>query len=117
MDIKLDEDLPGSAVSVLAEAGHDVVTVYDQSLQGADDGDVIAAVSAEARVLITLDLGFGDIRSYPPDAHHGIIVLRLDRSDREHVNGVMRRLAPTLVEPEVSGKLWIVEEERVRIRG
>jgi hypothetical protein len=29
----------------------------------------------------------------------------------------MRRLAPTLVEPEVSGKLWIVEETRVRIRG
>jgi hypothetical protein len=26
---------------------------------------------------VTFDVGFGDIRAYPPAGHHGIIVLRL----------------------------------------
>lgn len=77
MKFKLDENLPVSSARALTGRGHDVDTVTTEGLTGAGDPDVVAAAAAEARVLITLDRGMGDIRSYPPGSHAGIVVLRL----------------------------------------
>jgi predicted nuclease of predicted toxin-antitoxin system len=74
---KLDENLPVSAGTVLASGGHDVDTVRAEGLTGAPDQDIVVAATAEGRILISLDRGLGDIRSYPPGSHAGIIVLRL----------------------------------------
>jgi predicted nuclease of predicted toxin-antitoxin system len=73
---KLDENLPASAAVVLA-AGHDVDTVPAEDLTGAPDPDVVSAATKVGRILISLDIGLGDIRAYPPGSHAGIVVLRL----------------------------------------
>jgi predicted nuclease of predicted toxin-antitoxin system len=74
---KLDENMPVEAAELLTRDGHDAVTVLDQKLNGAGDPDVAAACREEGRVLVTLDVDFGDIRSYPPRECPGIVVLRL----------------------------------------
>jgi predicted nuclease of predicted toxin-antitoxin system len=74
---KLDENLPVSSAEALTGCGHDVDTVTAEGLTGAADPHVVAAAAGEARVLITLDRGLGDIRRYPPGSHAGIVVLRL----------------------------------------
>jgi predicted nuclease of predicted toxin-antitoxin system len=74
---KLDENLPASSAAILAGAGHDVDTVGQEGLGGATDPEVVAAATAAGRVLISLDVGLGDIRAYPPGSHAGIVVLRL----------------------------------------
>jgi predicted nuclease of predicted toxin-antitoxin system len=66
---KLDENLSASSARALTERGHDVDTVTAEGLTGAGDPDVVAAAAAEARVLIILDRGMGDIRSYAPGSH------------------------------------------------
>jgi hypothetical protein len=38
---------------------------------------VVAVAAAAGRVLISLDVGLGDIRAYPPGSHAGIVVLGL----------------------------------------
>ncbi|SFF54427.1 DUF5615 family PIN-like protein [Blastococcus tunisiensis] len=76
MKVKLDENIPRSARQVLIAAGHDVDTVVDEDLGGASDPQVVAAAAADERLLITLDRGLGDIRTYPPGSHAGILVLR-----------------------------------------
>jgi predicted nuclease of predicted toxin-antitoxin system len=76
--IKLDENLPESAVSVLVDAGHDTDTTHAEGRDGADDPDVLAGASADHRLLTTLDRGLGDIRAYPPGAHGGVLVTRLN---------------------------------------
>ena len=73
---ELDENLPRSASQVLVAAGHDVDTVVDEDLAGATDPQVVAAAAATGRLLITMDRGLGDIRSYPPGSHAEILVLR-----------------------------------------
>lgn len=80
MKFKLAENLPVSAASVLAAAGHDVDTVPGEHLAGRPDQDVVAASTAAQRVLISLDVGLGDIRAYPPGSHAGIVILRLAES-------------------------------------
>ena len=62
MKFKLDENLPVSAASVLVAAGHDVDTVSGEHLTGRPDQDVVTASTAAQRVLISLDVGLGDIR-------------------------------------------------------
>jgi predicted nuclease of predicted toxin-antitoxin system len=74
---KLDENLPASSTAILTGVGHDVDTVADEGLTGAPDQDVVTTATAAGRILISLDRGLGDIRTYPPGSHTGIVVLRL----------------------------------------
>lgn len=67
--------------------------------------------------MITLDVGFGNIRVYPPEASAGMIVFRLARQGKRAVPAALESLIPTLSTESVAGKLWIVEEGRRRIRG
>jgi hypothetical protein len=68
---KLDENVPRKAAALLRDAGHDVRSALEQALGGSSDEKVLAAWN-EARILVTLDLDFGDIRAYPPASHAGI---------------------------------------------
>ncbi len=78
MRIKLDENLPESAVQGFRDAGHEVDTAHAEGLQGSDDPDVLRAATDDGRLLVTLDRGLGDVRRYPPETHAGVHVLRLD---------------------------------------
>jgi predicted nuclease of predicted toxin-antitoxin system len=82
---KIDENLPVETAALLRAAGQDAKTVHDEKLTGADDAVLAARVRSEWRVLVTLDLGFSDIRAYPPLDYPGIIVLRSKRQDKPTV--------------------------------
>jgi len=117
LKFKIDENLPDEAAELLAGAGHDAVTVGRQGMSGRPDADVAATCRQEARVIVTLDLDFADIRAFPPADYPGVVVLRLARLDKRRVLSVMRRLVPLLVQETLVGKLWIVDEMSVRVRG
>lgn len=76
MRFKIDENLPREAAGQLTAAGHDAVTIHDQQLVGQSDPSVASVCQAEQRALVTLDLDFADIRAYPPEDFHGLVVLR-----------------------------------------
>jgi predicted nuclease of predicted toxin-antitoxin system len=114
---KVDENLPAEATSLLQDAGIDALSVHDQSMVGTTDDNIAVVCQAEDRALITLDLDFADIRAYPPDESAGLVVLRLERQDKTHVLDVLSRLIPQLNKNDLSGKLWIVTEKSIRIRG
>ena len=116
MKFKIDENLPSETVEVLGSSGHDALTVGDQGLNGASDPSVARACAAEDRVLLTLDVGFADIRAYPPGSHPGIIVLRPARQDKSNVLSIIGRLLGSLEAEPLAGKLWVVDENRVRVR-
>jgi predicted nuclease of predicted toxin-antitoxin system len=116
-NFKVDENLPTEAAELLASAGHDAVTVGDQRMVGQPDTNVATVCRREGRAVVTLDLDFADIRAYPPSDYPGIIVLRLARLDKPRVLSVLQRLLPLLESEPLAGKLWIVEETSVRVRG
>lgn len=117
MKFKVDENLPQEVAGLLRGSGHDAVSVFDEALSGEADPGVFAVCQSEGRVLITLDLDFANIHLYPPAESTGILVLRLVRQDKPRVLDVVKRLLPVFTEQSPVGKLWIVEEERLRIRG
>lgn len=115
MEFKLDENLPDALVALLAEKGHDVCTARQQALNGRPDFDLAAACKAERRVIVTLDLDFSDITTFPPEEYAGIIVLRVRNQSRNHVMSVFRALLPLFETEPLAGHLWIAEESRVRV--
>jgi predicted nuclease of predicted toxin-antitoxin system len=116
MRFKVDENLPPDAAEVLRQEGHEVLTVFDQGLRNHTDPEVIAACQRENLTLLSLDLDFSNILVFPPEKFAGLIVLRLHRPGRTAVTGLIRRLLPHLATGPVVGKLWVVDEARIRIR-
>lgn len=109
MRIKIDENLPAEYAALLREAGFGADTV-------ADDSVISEHCCAGGRVLVTLDLGFSDIRSYPPQDHLGIVVIRSKAQDKIKLISMLRRLLPVLREMSPEKRLWIVEADRIRFR-
>lgn len=116
MRFKTDENLPREFAEILRAAGWDALSVNEQRLEGAVDPEVARVCSAESRVLITLDTGFGDIRSYPPSACPGMIVLRPGQQDKLNVLALASRLVMALGDHPIDRELWIVDDRRIRIR-
>jgi predicted nuclease of predicted toxin-antitoxin system len=116
MEFKIDENLPVETAELLRNASHKATTVLEQNLGGSPDPDIAHICQREGLTLITLDTDFADIRTYPPEQYPGLIVLRLKKQDKPHVLDVVSRLIPSFSSEPVEGRLWIVEEERIRVR-
>ena len=115
-EVKLDENLPASSAAVLARAGHDVDTVTAEGLTGAPDRDVVVAATAEGRILISLDVGMGDIRAYPPGSHAGIVVLRVPDQSAATVTEAINDLAGLAEPASLTGAIAILQRGLLRIR-
>ena len=113
--VKLDENVPDLVRDILREAGHDVALARDERLAGVDDDRLLTAAVAEARALVTFDLHFSDIRRHPPSGTSGVIVLRLRDQTLEPVRRVSTALARLLLNEPLPGRLWVLDEWRLRI--
>ncbi len=112
-----DEDVPHSTARILREAGFDAVDARDVGLRGKSDAEVFAYAQQENRLLITCDLGFANILSFPPSQHKGILVVRI--SDTEPIETFNREVlrAVQTVGQNLLSRLAIVEIGKVRLRG
>ena len=117
MRFKIDENLPPLAARMLRDNGHDAITVQDQKLGGKPDRQIAPVLRAEQRAFITLDLDFADITAYPPSEYPGIIVLRLVKQDKARALAAIRRLLPVLDREQLQGRLWVFDENKLRVRG
>lgn len=116
MEFKVDENLPIEVAEVFRNPGHGALTIHDQLMVGNPDPQVAAVCQAEGRALVTLDLDFSKIRTYPPADYHGIVVLRPYSQAKPAVLNLISLMIPTLSAEPLEGNLWIVEENGVRIR-
>jgi predicted nuclease of predicted toxin-antitoxin system len=114
---KLDENLSPSLSALFGAAGHDAHSVVEQALGGQPDERVIDVCQREGRVLVTLDLDFSNILTYPPARFAGVVVLRLANQAHVTVEAAIRRMLELVAREPVAGMLWIIEERRIRIHG
>ena len=116
MKFKVDENLPIELVGDLQAAGHEAQTVPEERLAGAPDSTVMERVRNEARVLLTMDKGIANPRTYPPERYLGIILFRFRASGRGSVLTFVRRHLPGLLQADLAGHLLVVSERGIRIR-
>ena len=113
--VKLDENVPDSVAGLLRAAGHDVALARDQHLSGAVDERLLDVASGEGRTLVTLDRDFTNILRHPPAATAGIVVIRLHDQTLPRIRQAAISLAIRLAEESAKGRLWVLDESRLRI--
>lgn len=116
MKFKLDENFGTRSQWLFRAAGHDVVTVREELLEGATDRRLFNVCKDEKRCLITLDLDFSNVVRFPPHTSAGIAVIRLPQnSNLVVIEKVIKRFLNAIEREPISGQLWIIETDRIRI--
>ena len=116
MRIKLDENLGRPHIVLLKRHGYEADRVFDQGLSGIEDANLWVRVRRDGQFLITLDLGFSDVRRYAPGTHPGILLLRPRRKGRNAVSNVLRRVLTEQQLETLEGCLAVADESRTRVR-
>ena len=114
--VKVDEDLPRAAVELLRTFGYDAASVYEQGMSGWKDGELWQAVQAEGRFLVTADKGFGDIRTYPPGTHRGVLLLRPSEQGIRPVLDLLDRVLTSYSLEQLAGCIVVATSRGIRIR-
>lgn len=111
-----DECVFALTINLVRKLGFTVIRAQDVRMSGAKDEVIYEKALQLNSVLITNDLGFSDIRTYPPLSHHGIIVLKM-LPDPAHIDQVHNVLQTLLIREEhFEGILFIVDGRKYRKR-
>ena len=116
MRVKVDEDLPSAATQLLRGHGFDTLSVVEQGMGGFKDPALWSVVQAEQRFLVTADKGFGDIRTYPPGTHGGILLLRPDEAGIRPVIELLEDVLAGYDLEDLSGAIAVATSRGIRIR-
>jgi predicted nuclease of predicted toxin-antitoxin system len=112
-----DENLSPHHAKRLRKLGFDAVSVAEMGMSGADDPAVRATAISSGRVLITMDGDFGNILRYPVHQTPGVIWLRLHPPTETGIEAALDRVLQKLMRENIAGKLAIVDQDKIRIRG
>lgn len=116
MRFKLDENFGARTRQLFQDAGHEVHTVLDESLQGISDEGLYEVCIAEQRCLVTLDLDFADVTRFPPEGTGGVAIIRVSRNPSlSLLESLINQFLKLIAQTSIKGKLWIVEIGRIRI--
>jgi len=61
----IDEDMPRSTARALAERGFECLDIRDYGLRGKSDKEIFEFAQREKAILLTGDMGFGNIFFFP----------------------------------------------------
>jgi len=113
MCIIADENCDRMIVVALREAGHDVVSIREIE-GGCEDSYIFDLAQAESRIVLTSDLDFGHLCEHRTPRPPAIVVMRLDRVNRQTRS--QRIVAVLNSVGSIEGHLLIVEPSRIRVR-
>lgn len=77
MTFVLDENFPYSAVTLLAEWGHDAVDIRSKGLSGSSDNELFERCQDLRTVFLTTDRDFFHTIPHLHSKHNGVLVVAL----------------------------------------
>lgn len=113
----VDEDLPRSLARRLRSAGIHADDSRDVGLRGHADEEILSYATSHALILLTADLGFGNLLRFPLGSHAGVLVARFPNDiPTITLDEAILSAIQSLSDQEISGNLTIIEPGRVRLR-
>jgi predicted nuclease of predicted toxin-antitoxin system len=105
-----------STAEMLRQRGHEVLHLSEVSLHRLPDDEILVLARDESRVVLTLDLDFGDLLAAGAHRLPSVILFRLRDQTPRSVNPRLLALLSEREEDLVAGALVIVEDNRYRLR-
>ena len=114
-----DHCVPQSISETLIAEGHEVIRLPTQLPSDADDLTVLEEAQEIGAILLSLNGDFADLIRYPPENYGGIVALQV-RNRPEAIPSIVDKLLEYLEQhphqKHYSGKLFLVEAHRIRVR-
>ena len=114
----IDASLPRGTDMLVREAGFEATDVRDIGMGAVDDLAIAAYAHTNQLCILSRDLDFGDIRTFPPERYAGIVVFRAPHhAARTIVLEMVRQLFRhhELLE-KTEGCLIVVDSNQIRSR-
>lgn len=100
----------------LRDMGYDAVHLHEQGLERLNDEHVLGKARDEGRVLLTHDLGFGQLLAASGAELPSVIVFRLADMRPPSVNRYLEQVLQQAGEDLLQGAIISVREDQIRIR-
>jgi predicted nuclease of predicted toxin-antitoxin system len=113
----IDENMPRSTAQAIRLLGHEALDVRDCGLRGRSDSEVYAFAQRQRAILLTADLGFGNILHCPLGSHCGVVIAHYPNElSSSEVNRLIAQSLPHDDDSFFVGNLVILEPGTIRIR-
>lgn len=115
----IDEDSPKGLVRLLQSHGHDAIHVVTAGLSGYKDPQIAIWAKEQERIIVTRDLGFGNLLTFPLGTLPGVILIRVSEEYIAlEIIDLVARFLPMLEQDELQlqGALVVLEPNQFRIR-
>lgn len=117
LKILLDENLSRSTAKTLRGNGFEVLEVRDCGLRGKTDEELFAFAKKEKALILTGDIGFGNILRFPLGGHYGIFIVHFPSEvSVSEINRQIMAASNGLDNGDFFGNLIILEPGKIRIR-
>ena len=103
-------------VEWLRDQGHDARHLREEELQRLPDDQIFRKAVAENRVVLTLDLDFGEIVAFSGRQNVSVVLFRLQNTRAPHVIDRLSVVLQEALSALEQGAVVVVEESRFRIR-
>jgi predicted nuclease of predicted toxin-antitoxin system len=109
-----DENFPGTAVSALSAAGHDVSWI-SLVAPGSSDREVLSVAAREGRILLTFDKDLGELaRASTFPATCGVILFRVPQPGPRDAGHLLADIIQA--RDDWAGYFSVIEPDRIRMR-
>ena len=113
----LDAALSPETAGFLRRLGYDTEDLISLKLHHLSDEKVVELAKRKSRIIITFDLGFGQLYHFKHKGQVGIIILRLRSQTVESVNKILGRFLQkkTIEKQKLERALIVIDEAEFRI--
>lgn len=116
MSVLLDHCVPRKYFRLLQSWGYAVTLLSEHVSPDAADIDVITLAQTLDAILLTVDLDFANVLTYPPGDYAGIVVMRYEASNEDLLSATLQQALADLYRDPLRGVLVIIEPTRYRMR-
>ncbi len=116
MKFLADMGISPKTVAFLRSLGHDAIHLHEEGLDRLPDPAILTKARLEGRVLLTHDLGFGELVAAAGEHLPSVIIFRLHNMRPENVNRHLNLVLDNHREALEQGAIISVTELRIRVR-
>ena len=112
----LDENMPLIMKEILISLGHEVEHAR-MKMQGCPDEEIVLYAKENNAILVTKDLGLGNVLIYPKSSHYGLIIIRTPlHFTAPQITELLKNFIDSINLQELINSIVILELGRYRIR-